>query len=127
MVTFKTEEAYETICGFFISSAVWFVIFALGGFLLASWMIAPDLFLYKNVSWLLFSRVRPVHTNGMIFGFVGSALMGAVYYYVPHLARSSLYSRLLGRVTLILWNLGIVAGSVTLLLGLSQSREYAEY
>jgi cbb3-type cytochrome c oxidase subunit I len=127
MVTFKTDEAYETICGFFISSAFWFVVFALGGFILASWMIAPDLFLYKNVSWLVFSRVRPVHTNGMIFGFVGSALMGAIYYYVPHLSRTPLYSRSLGRISLWIWNIGVAAGSITLLLGLSQGREYAEY
>jgi cytochrome c oxidase cbb3-type subunit I len=127
MLRFKTDEAYEAICGFFLSSAVWFVIFALGGFLLASWMIAPDLFLYKNISWLVFSRLRPVHTNGMIFGFVGSALMGALYYYVPHLARTPLYSRFLARLTLWGWNLAVVAGSVTLLFGLTQSREYAEY
>jgi len=127
MVTFKSDEAYETICGFFLSSAVWFVVFALGGFILASWMIAPDLFLYKNVSWLVFSRVRPVHTNGMIFGFVGSALMGAIYYYVPRLSRTPLYSRSLGQISLWIWNIGVLAGSITLLLGLSQGREYAEY
>ena len=127
MVTFKSDEAYETICGFFLSSAVWFVVFALGGFILASWMIAPDLFLYKNVSWLVFSRVRPVHTNGMIFGFVGSALMGAIHYYVPHLTRTPLYSRSLGRMTVGMWNLAVLSGSITLLFGLTQSREYAEY
>ncbi len=127
MVTFKSDEAYETICGFFLSSAIWFVVFALGGFILASWMIAPDLFLYKNVSWLVFSRVRPVHTNGMIFGFVGSALMGAIHYYVPHLTGAPLYSRFLGRLTVGMWNLAILSGSVTLLFGLTQSREYAEY
>ncbi len=124
---FNTDEASETIAGFFLSSAVWFVIFALGGFLLASWMIAPDLFLYKNISWLVFSRLRPVHTNGMIFGFVGSALMGAVYYYVPHMCRAPIHSRSLGRITLWMWNIAITAGSVTLPFGFSQGREYAEY
>ena len=127
MVTFKSDEAYETICGFFLSSAVWFVISALAGFILASWMIAPDLFLYKNVPWLVFSRVRPVHTNGMIFGFVGSALIGAIYYYVPHLARTPLWSRSLGKVTVWMWNLVVLSGSITLLFGLTQGREYAEY
>ncbi len=88
MTTFKIDEAYRTTAGFFLSSAVWFVVFTTAGFILASWMIAPDLFLYRNVSWLVFSRVRPVHTNGMIFGFVGSALIGAVFYYVPRLVRA---------------------------------------
>ena len=127
MASFKSDEAYETICGFFLSSAVWFVISALAGFILASWMIAPDLFLYKNVPWLVFSRVRPVHTNGMIFGFVGSALIGAIYYYVPHLARTPLWSRSLGKVTVWMWNLVVLSGSITLLFGLTQGREYAEY
>ena len=127
VVTFERNEAYTTITGFFLSSAVWFVVFALGGFILASWMIAPDLFLYKNISWLVFSRVRPVHTNGMIFGFVGSALMGALYYYVPHLVRAPLYKPILGSITLWMWNAAVAAGSVTLLFGATQSREYAEY
>ena len=100
------DDAYRTIAGFFLSSAVWFVVFALGGFILASSMVAPDLFLYKNIPWLMFGRVRPVHTNGMIFGFVGSALMGAMYYYVPRLVRAPLYSPLMGRLTLWMWNAG---------------------
>lgn len=127
MMIDRTDGAYETVAGFFLSSAIWFVVFALGGFILASWMVAPDLFLYKNVSWLLFSRVRPVHTNGMIFGFVGSALIGSLYYYVPRLCRAPLYSRILGRLALGMWNLAVVAGSVLLLAGFTQSREYAEY
>ncbi|MHB8111593.1 MAG: cbb3-type cytochrome c oxidase subunit I, partial [Syntrophorhabdaceae bacterium] len=126
-VTPETKEACRPIAGFFLSSAIWFVIFALGGFILASWMIAPDLPLYKNISWLLFSRVRPVHTNGMIFGFVGSALMGAIYYYVPHLVRAPLHSARIARITLWMWNIAVAAGSITLLFGLTQSREYAEY
>jgi len=120
-------DCHEVVKGFFLSSAIWFVIFASGGFILASWMIAPELFLYKNISWLVFSRVRPVHTNGMIFGFVGSALLGAMYYYIPHLTRTPLRSKALARLCLWLWNAAVVAGSITLLAGYSQSREYAEY
>jgi cytochrome c oxidase cbb3-type subunit I len=127
MMTRVRGGAYETAAGFFVSSAVWFLVFALGGFILASWMVAPDLFLYKNVTWLLFGRVRPVHTNGMIFGFVGSGLIGALHFYVPHLCRSPLHNRALGRLTMWMWNVVVIAGSVTLLLGMTQSREYAEY
>ncbi len=125
--TLEAKDAYRPIAGFFLSSAIWFAIFASFGFILASWMIAPDLFLYKNIPWLVFSRVRPVHTNGMIFGFVGSALMGAIYYYVPHLVRSPLHSPLIARITLWMWNIAIAAGSTTLLFGLTQGREYAEW
>jgi cytochrome c oxidase cbb3-type subunit I len=127
MAAFKIDEVHRTTAGFFLSSAAWFVVFTSAGFILASWMIAPDLFLYRDVPWLVFSRVRPVHTNGMIFGFVGSALIGAIYYYVPRLVRAPLHSPLMGRLTLWMWNTAIVAGSLTLLLGFSQGREYAEY
>ena len=113
--------------GFFISSAVWFVLAGLAGLFLASAMVAPDFAFYKNISWLVFGRVRPMHTNMMIFGFVGSALIGALYYYVPHLARSPLYSRRMGRAAVWLWNLTVASGTVTLALGYTQSREYAEW
>src|SRR5512142_2690310 len=99
MPEYKADEAWKTVRGWFMASAIWFVVAALGGFILASWMVAPELALYNNVSWLVFSRLRPVHTNTMIFGFAGSALMGAMYYYVPHLARTPLYSRRLGQIT----------------------------
>ena len=127
MPTIHIDETYRPTAGFFLSSAFWFFIFTLGGFLLASSMVAPDLFLYKNISWLVFSRVRPAHTNGMIFGFVGSALIGAMYYYVPRLVRAPLYSPRLGRLTVWLWNILVAGGSVTLLMGFSHSREYAEW
>ncbi len=123
----KPDEAHKTALAFFVSSACWFVVATIGGFFLASAMVAPDLALYKNIPWLVFSRLRPLHTNMMIFGFVGSALVGAMFYYVPHLSRTPLYCRRLGRITLWVWNMAIAAGSLTLLLGYTQSREYAEW
>jgi cbb3-type cytochrome c oxidase subunit I len=127
MVRFREDEAYETARGFFLSSACWFAAAALVGLFLASWMVAPDFGLYKNVSWLVFSRLRPVHTDTMIFGFVGSGLLGAMYYFVPHLVRTPLHSRAVGRLTTWLWNIAIAAGNITLMAGMSQSREYAEW
>ena len=124
---YHPDEAWKTVRGWFMASAIWFVVAALGGFILASWMVAPELGLYNNISWLVFSRLRPVHTNTMIFGFAGSALMGAMFYYVPHLARTPLYSRRLGQITNWIWNLGVLVGNVALLMGYNQSREYAEY
>jgi cytochrome c oxidase cbb3-type subunit I len=123
----QIENGYEAVRGFFISSACWFVLAAAGGLFLASAMVAPDFLFYKNIAWLVFGRVRPMHTNMMIFGFVGSALIGSLYYYVPHLARSPLYSRTMGRVAVWLWNITVVSGTVTLALGYTQSREYAEW
>jgi cbb3-type cytochrome c oxidase subunit I len=127
MTQVRADEAYETVKGFFISSACWFFLATLGGLFLASAMVAPDLALYKNVSWLVFGRIRPIHTNMMIFGFVGSGLIGCMYYYVPHLARRPLNSEGLGRLALWIWNVAVASGTVTLALGYTQSREYAEY
>lgn len=88
-------------------------------------LVAPDFI--GNISWLAFGRIRPIHTNVMIFGFVGSALVGASHYLVPALVRAPLYSERIGRITLWIWNLSLAAGTVTLALGYTQSREYAEW
>ncbi len=121
------EERYHPVAGFFLSSAFWFVMGTWAGLILASAMIAPEFSLYKNISWLGFGRIRPIHTNIMIFGFVGSALLGAVYYYVPVLARGPLYSSKTGHIALWIWNIAILTGTITLGLGFTQSREYAEW
>jgi cytochrome c oxidase cbb3-type subunit I len=126
-VTETTDNQFKTVKGFFLSSATWFVVATVAGLFLASSMIAPDFILYKNVSWLVFGRVRPMHTNMMIFGFVGSALIGAMYYFVPHLVRRPLHSVWVGRLSLWIWNLAVAGGTVTLALGYTQSREYAEW
>ena len=126
-MTETTDNQFKTVKGFFLSSAAWFVVATVAGLFLASSMIAPDFILYKNVSWLVFGRVRPMHTNMMIFGFVGSALIGAMYYFVPHLVRRPLHSVWVGRLSLWIWNLAVAGGTVTLALGYTQSREYAEW
>jgi cytochrome c oxidase cbb3-type subunit I len=123
----RIAKEYQPIAGFFLSSACWFFLATLGGLLLASSMVAPDLSLYRNVSWLVFGRLRPIHTNMMIFGFVGSALIGATYYFVPRLVRAPLHSPATARLALWIWNLAVAAGTVTLALGYTQSREYAEW
>jgi cbb3-type cytochrome oxidase subunit 1 len=95
------------------------------GFIGAISMVAPDFL--QGIPWLSFGRVRPIHTNLMIFGFVGAALLGGIHYFVPSLVRSPLYSENLGRATLWVYNLAMASGTVTLALGYTQSREYAEW
>jgi cytochrome c oxidase cbb3-type subunit I len=121
------EKEYRPVGGFFLSSACWFFLATLGGLLLASSMVAPDLALYRNISWLVFGRLRPIHTNMMIFGFVGSALIGSIHYLVPRLVRAPLHSPGTARVALWIWNIAVATGTVTLALGYTQSREYAEW
>ena len=119
------RETYVTVRGFFVTSASWFVGATVAGIIMAFALVAPDFI--GNISWLAFGRIRPIHTNVMIFGFVGSALVGASHYLVPALVRAPLYSERIGRITLWIWNLSLAAGTVTLALGYTQSREYAEW
>lgn len=123
----RLDKEYQAVAGFFFSSACWFFLATLAGLLLAASMVAPDLALYRDVSWLSFGRLRPIHTNMMIFGFVGSALIGAVHYFVPRLVRAALYRPAAARIALWIWNLAVATGTVTLALGYTQSREYAEW
>ena len=97
----------------------------LAGFIGAIELVAPDLL--GNLPWIVFGRIRQVHTNLVMFAFVGSALLGAAYYLVPTLVRTPLYSERLGKLSLWLWNGALVAGVITLSLGYTQNREYAEF
>jgi cbb3-type cytochrome c oxidase subunit I len=123
-VPFLKDEQYGTTKGFFISSAAWMVAGTLAGLIGAIELVAPDLL--GNLAWIVFGRIRQVHTNLVMFAFVGSALLGAVHYIVPTLLRTPLYSERLGKLYLWLWNGALVAGVITLSLGYTQNREYAE-
>ena len=100
------------------------VLGTLYGFTAAIELVAPDLL--GNISWLVFGRIRQVHTNLVMFAFVGSALWGGAHYLVPTLLRTSLYSERIGKACVWLWNLAMLAGVITLSLGYTQNREYAE-
>jgi cbb3-type cytochrome oxidase subunit 1 len=88
-------------------------------------MAAPELL--GNIGWLVFGRIRPIHTNLVIFGFAGTMLLGAAFYMVPALMRTLLFSERIGKLSSWIWNLTIIAGTITLSMGYSQSREYAEW
>ncbi len=121
----QTYETFATVKAFYLSSAAWMVIGTLMGFIDATHLAAPDLI--KNVSWLVFGRSRPMHTNIVIFGFAGSSLLGSSIYIVSALSRAPLHSETLGKWSVFLWNLSVAAGTVLLALGFSQGREYAEW
>lgn len=119
-----SDVTHSTTKAFFLSSAVWMVIATLAGLTGAMQLVAPDLL--GNIPWIVFGRIRQIHTNLVIFGFVGSALLGAAHYLVPVLTRTKLHSERLGLLTTWLWNIAIAAGVVTLSMGYTQNREYAE-
>ena len=94
------------------------------GLLGATELIAPDI--TENIGWLVFGRVRPIHINLVLFGFVTPGLLAAAFYYLPRILRTELFSEMLGVVTVVLWNLTLVGGVTTLAAGYTQGREYAE-
>jgi len=113
-----------TAKGFCITSAFWMVVATFMGLLGATELMAPDL--TENIAWLVFGRIRPIHVNLVLFGFVTPGLLASAFYYVPRLLRTELYSEKLGVITVLAWNFTLVTVVVSLALGYSQGREYAE-
>ncbi len=115
---------YPTARAFLITSAVWMIVGTFMGFLGAVELMAPDL--TENIGWLVFGRIRAVHVNIVLFGFVTPGLLGAAFYFMPRLLRTSLYSEGLGKISVVAWNALLVGGVVSLCAGYTQGREYAE-
>lgn len=115
---------YQTAKGFVLTSGFWMVLATFAGFLGAIELVAPDL--VGNIGWLVFGRVRPIHINLVLFGFVTPGLLAGAFYYLPKLLRTELYSEKLGVFTVIAWNITLVGVVVSLAAGYSQGREYAE-
>ncbi len=79
-----------------------------------------------NIEWLTFSRIRPLHTNAAIFAFAGNAIFAGIYHSSQRLLKTELYSKKLSRIHFWGWQSIIVAALITLPMGFSQSKEYAE-
>ncbi len=76
--------------------------------------------------WLTFGRLRPLHTNAAIFAFAGNAIFAAIYYSTQRLCKARMFSDLLGRLHFWGWQLIIVSAALTLPMGITQGKEYAE-
>ena len=103
---------------------VWAIVGMLVGVLIAAQLAWPAL--NFDIPWLTFGRLRPLHTNAVIFGFGGSALFATSYYVVQRTCHVRLLSDKLAAFTFWGWQLVIVLAAITLPLGLHQSKEYAE-
>ncbi len=104
------------------------VIFGVVG-MLAGLTAAVQLFLPAanfELPYTTFGRIRPLHTNAIIFAFVGNAMFAGVYYSMPRLLKAPMFSRFLSWTHFWGWQLIIVAAAVTLPLGITTSKEYAE-
>ncbi|MDP2724281.1 MAG: cytochrome-c oxidase, cbb3-type subunit I [Bacteroidales bacterium] len=109
---------------FLWATVIWGIVGMLVGLTAAFELIFPHM--SGNIPWLVYSRLRPLHTNAAIFAFVGNGIFTAVYYSTPRLLKTPMYSKLLGNIHFWGWQLIIVSAALTLPFGFTQSKEYAE-
>jgi cytochrome c oxidase cbb3-type subunit 1 len=119
-----TVEGDATAKGFCLTSAFWMTVATFMGLLGATELVAPDL--TENIGFIVFGRVRPTHVNLVLFGFVTPGLLAAAFYFFPRLLGTRLFSEKLGIATVAAWNTALVAIVISLAMGITQGREYAE-
>src|SRR4051812_7724714 len=113
-------------------TARWFLVSAIGYFFIvgiialtiAAKFCWPEML--GTVPYLSYGRLRPLHVNGMLFGWLLAADMGLSYYIVPRLCGVRLWSEKLGVATAALWNVIVLGAVVALMAGYNQGFEYAE-
>ena len=121
-----TKESYNdtVVRQFTIMTVVWGVVGMLVGLWIAAELIWPGLSF--DLPYLTYSRLRPLHTNAVIFAFGGSALFATSYYVVQRTCHVRLAFEKLAAFTFWGWQLVILLAAITLPLGITQSKEYAE-
>jgi cytochrome c oxidase cbb3-type subunit I/II len=109
---------------FAYATAIWGVVGMLAGLYAALQMVWPSLSM--DFAPTTFGRVRPLHTNAIIFAFVGNGIFMGVYYSLQRLCKARMWNDTLSKIHFWGWQLIIVAAAVTLLAGYTQGKEYAE-
>ncbi len=115
---------YTVVRQFAIMTVVWGIVGMLVGVVIAAQLLWPQLNL--DIPWLTYGRLRPLHTNAVIFAFGGSALFAASYYVVQRTCQARLFCGKLAAFTFWGWQLVILSAAITLPLGITTSKEYAE-
>ena len=115
---------YKVVRQFAVMTVVWGVVGMLVGVVIAAQLLWPEL--NFDVPWLSYGRLRPLHTNAVIFAFGGCALFASSYYVVQRTCHARLFSDKLAAFTFWGWQAVIVAAAITLPLGITTSKEYAE-
>jgi len=109
---------------FAVMTVVWGIVGMLVGVIIAAQLIWPDM--TYGIEWLSYGRLRPLHTNAVIFAFGGSALFATSYYVVQRTCQARLFSNALSAFTFWGWQVVIVGAAITLPLGKTMGKEYAE-
>jgi len=109
---------------FLLATLVWGVVAFAAGLVIAAQLVFPALNL--GLEYTSFGRLRPLHTNAAIFAFAGNAIFCAIYYSTQRLCKARMFSDRLSRLHFWGWQAIIVAAAITLPLGVTQAKEYAE-
>jgi cytochrome c oxidase cbb3-type subunit I len=122
----ETGSVYndKVVRQFALMTVVWGIVGMAVGVLLAAQLYWPQL--NFDVPWLTYSRLRPLHTNAVIFAFGGCGLFATSYYIVQRTCHARLFSDKLAAFTFWGWQAVIVAAAITLPMGITQGKEYAE-
>ncbi len=114
----------EIVRKFTLATVIWGLVGMLVGLLIATQLFVPAL--NFNIPFLTFGRIRPLHTNAVIFAFVGNAIFMGIYYSLQRLCKARMFSDVLSNIHFWGWQLIIVAAAITLPMGITTSKEYAE-
>ncbi|MBS1520263.1 MAG: cytochrome-c oxidase, cbb3-type subunit I [Bacteroidetes bacterium] len=114
----------KIVRNFGIATVIWGIIGMLVGLIIAIQLYKPEMNMHNQ--YTTFGRVRPLHTNAVIFAFVGNAIFMGIYYSLQRLMKARMFSDVLSKIHFWGWQLIIVSAVITLPLGLTTSHEYAE-
>jgi cytochrome c oxidase cbb3-type subunit I/II len=120
--TFRYDN--RIVRAFAIATVIWGLVGFSAGLLIACQLFWPGLNL--NLQYTTFGRLRPLHTNAVIFAFVGNGMFMGIYYSLQRLCKARMFSDFLSWLNFWGWQAIIVGAAVTLPLGLTSSKEYAE-
>jgi cytochrome c oxidase cbb3-type subunit I/II len=114
----------RTVRDFGVATIVWGIVGFLVGLIVALKLVYPDFLIF--LPELSYGRLRPLHTNAVIFAFAGNAIFLGIYYSLPRLCKAPMWRGALSRIHFWGWQAIIVSAAVTLPLGITTSKEYAE-
>ena len=120
----ESSYNYRVVRQFAVMTVVWGVVGMLVGVIIAAQLIWPELGF--NIPWLSYGRLRPLHTNAVIFAFGGSALFATSFYVVQRTCHVRLFAGGLAEFVFWGWQAVIVLAAITLPLGVTSGKEYAE-
>ncbi|MBI3259694.1 MAG: cytochrome-c oxidase, cbb3-type subunit I [Ignavibacteriae bacterium] len=120
----KFEYDNKIVRNFAIATAAWGVVGMLVGLIVALKLVFPGFL--SGIAELSYGRLRPLHTNAVIFAFAGNAIFVGVYYSLQRLCKARMFSDFLSKIHFWGWQTIIVTAALTLPLGFTSSKEYAE-